>query len=234
MMLEDAKKLYTAAIAVLALPDLPSPRWFAGLFSVGDYETAVREDGSVSHFNDVLRLLDGHLTPGAELLLHLKGNRLIAEDKAVKAALEAERIQKTAKAASDRQLAYAHLLRQNQQAADQHNGKLNIPVRWTSGQKKVLSGLTASSAGTGENIRTVNHVLLLGDISEGRFVRKSGSFLCTSPGGSDGQFLTGRLYSYDHGDDGLYVSRITCKQCLRIAGRWTDATKRFNAEIIED
>jgi len=64
--------------------------------------------------------------------------------------------------------------------AEETNAKLNIPVRWTSAQKSVLSGSSENSWGDGRNARSVNHVLLLEPLDEGKLKRKAHDFLCTS------------------------------------------------------
>ena len=116
--------------------------------------------------------------------------------------------------------------------AEETNAKLNIPVRWTSAQKSVLSGLSENSWGDGRNARSVNHVLLLEPLDEGKLKRKAHDFLCTSQAGSNGRRFT-TLDTSSSGDaHGRYVSRITCKQCLATALRWTDASKRVEAELV--
>ena len=116
--------------------------------------------------------------------------------------------------------------------AEETNAKLNIPVRWTSAQKSVLSGLSENSWGDGRNARSVNHVLLLEPLDEGKLKRKAHDFLCTSQAGSNGRRFTTPDTSSSGDAHGRYVSRITCKQCLATALRWTDASKRVEPELV--
>jgi hypothetical protein len=62
------------------------------------------------------------------------------------------------------------------QQAQERNARLYLPVRWTSGFKSVISGLTENSSGNGINRRTVIHVLLLEDIRDGRWSEMKGIF----------------------------------------------------------
>ncbi|TLX16467.1 hypothetical protein FFR93_03785 [Rhizobium sp. MHM7A] len=167
-------------------------------------------------------------------LTKIGGGFILAEEQETQALrFEATRQKELAKIEKDKE-AQRQRLRDRQIRAEQENAKLHIPVRWTSGQKRVLSGLLRNSSGTGENARTVNHVLLLERLADGKFERSSGSFLCTSASGSNGQDWTGYRHSSDHGVDGRYVSQITCKQCLKLAGRWTDAPEWREAELGND
>lgn len=78
----------------------------------------------------------------------------------------------------------------------------------------------------------MNHVLLLEPLDEGKLKRKVHDFLCTSQAGSNGRRFT-TLDTSSSGDaHGRYVSRITCKQCLATALRWTDASKRVEPELV--
>jgi len=121
-----------------------------------------------------------------------------------------------------------------QEIAETENAKLLIPVRWTSGHKTVLSGLSENSWGNGENARSVVHVLLLEDIEDGRFKREANSFLCTTASGTDGRDWTGNRETSDVGVNGDFVSCITCRSCLKLAARWTDPDKAIAPEVVQE
>lgn len=174
---------------------------------------------------------------GTEVIVLTAGKFLIAEAKIqyqarVRAEHEARQLAAN-KAAQDREQERIERLRRWQIEAAEFNDTLNIPVRWTSGLKTVLSGLSSRGNGSGDNSRSVAHVLLLESIEDGRFTRNAGSFLCTSAGGSNGQAWTGKLHTHCAGVHGPYVSLITCSACLKIARRWTDGGRRVSAELVQ-
>lgn len=95
------------------------------------------------------------------------------------------------------------------------NKSLNIPVKWSSEVKQVLSGLSENSNGCGTKKNTVLHVYLHEVLKSGRLSRESNSYLCTQVearwnGNWSGTIGTNKL-----------ERRVTCKSCLKIA-------KRFN------
>lgn len=100
------------------------------------------------------------------------------------------------------------------QEAAEFNASLNIPFKWCSDIKVVMSGMQENSNGSGFNRRTVQHVRILEDYADGRFSRKKGDFLC----GTDHSKHQGYT---DHAWDSESKSRVTCKQCIKVA-------KRFN------
>lgn len=109
--------------------------------------------------------------------------------------------------------------------AEAFNATLHIPVRWVPGIKDVLSGLSDDSWGDGRNKATVNHIVLLEELNDGRIHRKQHDLLCTSPSGSNGKRWHGMDYdrgclAYD-GNNDAYPAKITCKSCLKIAQRWS-------------
>lgn len=216
----------------MSLPSIPSPIWFSWSYDHSNMTTVVDETGQIVMYRDVLVLRAGTIPPvGTELRLTRVGGFILAETLETRAArLEETRVKELEKIEKGKE-AHRQRLRERQIRAHQENAKLHIPVRWTSGQKRVLSGLLRNSSGTGENARTVNHVLLLEPLAAGKIERSSGSFLCTSASGSNGQDWTGFRHSSDHGTDGRYVSQITCKQCLKLADRWADAAAWREAEL---
>jgi len=212
----------------------PSPFWFGA----GRQEhPGIVQQGGVSCNSDLLELREGVLPPvGTQVIVLTAGKFLIAEPKAqyqerVTAEREARQLAAN-RAAQEREQERIERSRRWEAEAAEDNAALNIPVRWTSGLKTVLSGLSSRSNGSGDNSRSVAHVLLLDPIEEGRFTRRAGSFLCTSAGGSDGQAWTGKLHTHSAGVTGPYVSRITCKACLKISQRWTDDSRRVTAELV--
>ena len=102
--------------------------------------------------------------------------------------------------------------------AERFNAGLEIPVPWCAGIKDVLSGLTEDSWGDGRNRATVEHVLLLEDLHDGKLHRPSGTFLCST---NTGKQWSGQTRD-DHfdGEGNPYIPKITCKACLRVAQRW--------------
>jgi hypothetical protein len=233
--LEALTQKYPHAEAIMGLPSIPSPVWFSWSYDHSNMRTRVDEQGRVLMYRDVLVLWAGLIPPpGTELCLTRVDSYILAERPETRAIrLEEERQKELAKAEQRRQ-AERQALRDRQAHAERENAKLHIPVRWTSGQKRVLSGLTRNSSGTGENARTVNHILLLEPLTAGKFERSGGSFLCTSASGSNGRDWTDHRHSSDYGVDGKYVSLITCKQCLKLAGRWETATNWLAPELGED
>lgn len=71
------------------------------------------------------------------------------------------------------------VLRAAQEAAE-FNESLNIPFRWCSDIKVVMSGMQENSNGSGFNRRTVQHVRVLEDYTDGRFSRKKGDAVLTT------------------------------------------------------
>lgn len=105
--------------------------------------------------------------------------------------------------------------------AQAFNAQFEIPVKWTVGMKDVLSGLSESSDGTGRNRRTVEHILLTEDLSDGRLKRSAGSFLCSSSPLQDGKKWSDQVEEKWYDDDGIeYQPQVNCKSCLKIAERW--------------
>lgn len=134
---------------------------------------------------------------------------LQSEEEAYQHQLQLERDEKR-KAEQDKSEQAAQ--REAQEAA-QFNESLNIPFRWCSDIKVVMSGMQENSNGSGFNRRTVQHVRVLEDYTDGRFSRKKGDFLC----GTDHSKNQGYT---DHAWDSESKSRVTCKQCIKVAKRF--------------
>lgn len=106
--------------------------------------------------------------------------------------------------------------------AEVTNAGIELPVLWEPAVKDVLSGLSEKSSGTGTNRATVQHIRLLGALTEGRLVRLAGDMLCTSAGGTNGKGWSNETAAlcYD-GDGQCYPAPVTCKKCLSLVGRFT-------------
>lgn len=103
------------------------------------------------------------------------------------------------------------------QRAEATNALVQLPVRWAVGIKDVLSGLSATSSGSGRNKATVQHVLLLEDLQAGRVERKAGQFLCDSPSAPQAkQWAAKRMEPCQDEHGSPYVPEVTCKRCLAL------------------
>jgi hypothetical protein len=226
---QELKAKYPHATAVVRFPDLPSPRWFHS--NGPNMDAVVHERGIFAH-GDFLELVEGELPAvGTAVKMTFERSLLFVEDKAT---YEARAKRERDEAQERRNAIYRAEMSDYEARAAAANAKLNIPVRWTSGEKTVLSGLQLNGWGNGRNRRSVNHVLLLEPVNDGRFVREANTLLCTTAAGTDGQMWTGDLSTYSHGNDGKYVSCINCTNCLRLATRWKDPLTRVAPELIED
>lgn len=205
---------------LLKWPTFPSPFWFSSKAKGDVVEGEVISENTVKTDIDILNLLEGELPAvGTKVIImpgsyHLTGKteEEIEKEKAEQeAAIKKSRLKEV-----DERKQREKAVREK---AKQTNEKLHIPVKWTSGFKSVISGLTESSNCNGTNRRSVIHVLLEEDIHEGSFKRKSGSFLCTTEKGTNGkEWVDLKRTSGD--DEGQYVSEVTCKACLKAAKRW--------------
>lgn len=210
----------------LKWPNFPNPSWFSSRSFGEPIEGKVISKNTVFTDNDKLELIDGEMPPEGTMVIifpekyFLVGKTLQeveAENKEKKEKKEAK-----IKEEEEKRKQFEKSIRVK---AEVSNKKLNIPVEWTSGFKSVLSGLSEKGWGNGINKKSVVHILLKDDINEGKFKRKSGSFLCTSNGGSDGmQYVDLERLSFD--DEGSYVSEITCKSCQKVAARWEKQLKK--------
>lgn len=89
----------------------------------------------------------------------------------------------------------------------QQQGIENLPFKWKSNIKQVLSGLSESSNGDGCKRNTVVHVWLLEDFKRGRFSRKKYDYLCSPKKTSNWS------------DGSISDDEITCKTCLQRAAK---------------
>lgn len=96
------------------------------------------------------------------------------------------------------------------------NNSLNVPVKWSSEIKQVLSGLRDGSNGCGSKKNTVRHIFIHEDVDSGRMKRQKNNFLCSSVKSKWGGNWSGVL-----GESGLEF-KVTCKQCLKLSERFTN------------
>lgn len=204
---------------LLKWPAFPNPFWFSRR---GDntHEGIVISETTVKTEIQNLTLLEGVLPPVGTKIIITPGKYNLSAQTAEDAREEKKRFEKEKdekrRLKDEQEKETEKKIRRKTEIA---NSKLFIPVKWTSGFKSVLSGLTAHGWGNGVNRRSVVHVLLLNDIKEGSFKRSKGSFLCTAPNGTDGKgWVDLERKSSDR--EGEYISEITCKACLKVAERW--------------
>ncbi len=93
------------------------------------------------------------------------------------------------------------------------NDALNIPAPWHGNTRVSLGGLGRNSCGDGTTSASVEHVVLEGDLTAGRFRRRSGDLLCSA--------AVSHFGLSSHGErERTRRFRITCKACLRAAERF--------------
>lgn len=205
---------------LLKWPAFPSPFWFSSKVRGGAVEGEVISENTVKTSIDTLNLIEGELPAiGTKVVIIPGSYHLVGK---TEEEIEKEKAEREA-ALKEYRLKEENERRQREKAVREKaklaNEKLHIPVKWTSGFKSVISGLTENSNCDGTNRRSVIHVLLEEDIHEGSFKRKSGSFLCTTEKGTNGkEWVDLKRTSSD--DEGQYVSEVTCKACLKAAKRW--------------
>ena len=136
-----------------------------------------------------------------------------------------DEIERDAQARLDAEAAEAERRRQKLNAvradAEAFNARIALPAKWDTGIKDVLSGLGENSWGDGRSNSTVEHILLLDPMEDGRLKRKAGDLLCTSAGSTNGKRWSSRLAERSHdGKGATYQPKVTCKACLALAKRW--------------
>lgn len=105
--------------------------------------------------------------------------------------------------------------------AETFNAKIKLPVKWATGIKDVLSGLSEKSYGNGRNRKTVEHIYLLDTLKTGRLIREAGDFLCSVNQNKNGKRWSSQIEEYSiDGEGDKHSSKVTCKQCLKIARKW--------------
>jgi len=191
------------------------PRWIRTVQS-GKHKAIVDLTGKNIILKGEALILDVQLPPGTPVLIWLDRNFYCCTE------LDFENHQAAIRKAADEELQkHRQLENEKREEAETFNATINVPVKWTVGQKDVLSGLSETSWGDGRNTRTVNHILLQEDLAEGRLKRPKGDFLCTSNKGLNGKQWSGaaQIDCVD-GDGSTYLPKVTCKQCLKLAKCW--------------
>ena len=198
-----------------------NPAWF----HLPEQVAVAFDTNTVKAYGETLALFDPNeitLSPGEKVYVWLSNNFYLETDyerieraRKIQISLESQRQTDRARANAKRR------------EAEEFNASLHVPVSWITGIKDVLSGLSANSWGDGRNTATVDHILLLEDLHDGRLIRHAGDFLCTTEHGSNGKQWRGtdydqRYMSYD-ADNQPYHPKVTCKACIKIVQRWKDA-----------
>lgn len=165
-----------------------------------------------------LRLPGERPAPGAAVQVWLNGSGFFV-------CATVEEIERQAQAQRDAEATEAEQRRQKLNAmradAEAFNARIALPVRWDTGIKDVLSGLSESSWGDGRSKATVEHILLLEPLQAGRLNRHAGDFLCTSVSGTNGKRWSSKIVERGHDGRGQpFQPKITCKACLAQAARW--------------
>ena len=206
----------------LQAPAFIDPRWFNQMRS-GKHEATVIDAQSVEVKGQVLRLsipAEVQLVPGRKTYVILNGHFYLETEEEYQE--RQHKIETVRKAEAEAYRARSNELRAR---AELFNASLYIPVKWLSGMKDVLSGLSAKSDGTGTNAATVTHIWLQEDLHDGKLHRSKFDFLCTSASGSNGKQWSGQTEDWRADGDGTrYQAKVTCKACLKIAQHWHQAS----------
>lgn len=108
------------------------------------------------------------------------------------------------------------------QASDEFYRSRRIPFAFSIEIKEVLSGLSAGSWGDGQRKNTVYHIYTKEEVSQGRFHRPKGEFLCSSVKSRSGANWSDSLGQDSHQLDADGVRQVpTCKRCLEILERFS-------------
>lgn len=166
----------------------------------------------------VLTLKHCQLAAGAEVLVWMGWDGFFLYDTAQEiAARKAEQLAQEERKA----LELKNSLNAQRQRDETFNARIKLPVAWEVGQKDALSGLSERSFGGGRSKSTVEHILLLEELVDGRFKRAKGDFLCTSASGSNGRRWASTAVWATDGNGAAYAPAVNCKACLKAAKRWT-------------
>lgn len=203
----------------LIAPRFIDPRWR----NIGQQEATVIDNQSVQSLDQIFHLADPSeivLSPSQKVFVRLSRYFYLETEE------EQKEKQHQAEERRQREKEEYRILRNKQrEEAEAFNAQLHIPVKWVSGYKSVLSGLTENSWGDGRNKATVNHILIQEDLEDGKIHRKEGDFLCSSSKNQNGKLWTVGSsktpisLAYD-GEGNEYQTRITCQSCLKIASKW--------------
>lgn len=199
----------------LTFTRIPSPQYFQT--KGGQVRTKVGEDGHVLHFGESLKFVGENLAPGTEIVVYenLRGPYcILAED-------YDERVREREAAEAARKERERIALNAKRVEGEALIASLHLPVRWETGIKDVLSGLSARSWGNGRSRATVEHIRLLEPLKDGRLKREAGDFLCTSAGGTNGQqYIDPRPEMFLDGEGQRYMAAPSCTACLKFAKKY--------------
>lgn len=153
------------------------------------------------------------------MVVWLEGKEYVCQNKAsYTARIEAVKLAKQAEAIAKKEAEQARANKRRQDA-DAFNSKIALPVQWDAGVKKVLSGLSSTSDGSGLNAGSVTHIYLLEPLQRGRLKRQAGDFLCSSLTTNNGKrYGEGVVTTEYDGEGNAFKPKITCKSCLRFVG----------------
>jgi hypothetical protein len=199
----------------LQTPPYLNPLWFNQVRH-GQHALVVAADGAIALAGETLRFRGDGLAPGTPVEVWISGGLFVCAAQGDLAREAEERRRK------QEQVALAERERRNalRDEAATFNACIRLPVGWDVAIKDVLSGLSATSAGDGRRKDTVHHIRLLEPLVEGRLKRGAGDFLCTSARGSNGKRWSSVAEQWQDGEGAAYAPKVTCKACLRHAGRW--------------
>lgn len=204
----------------LQSPGFLDPRWF-NLVRQGPQNVVVDERGVVVVVGEGLRFAEESLPVGTEVQVTLSTSGFFQAVAVADLAAEREAF---LKAENLREQGRRMAQNATRAAAEEANAEIHIPVKWDVGIKDVLSGLSENSNGSGRNSRTVEHIILLEPLEFGRLVRDEGDFLCSSAKASNGKRWSGQVAEqWVDGDGNTYQPPVTCKKCLDVAQRITQA-----------
>lgn len=199
----------------LIAPPFLDPR----LMNIRQQEAIVIDSSSVRIEDDVFHLVNPNeisLQPSQKVFISLSRYfYLETEEEQKEKQCQAE--ERRQKEREERRI----LLNKRREEAETFNAQFHIPVKWASGFKDVLSGLTDYGRQDGRNKATVNHILLQEDLEDGKLHRKKGDFLCSSSANQNGKrWLSSAISWVFDGDGNEYQAKVTCKSCLQIARKW--------------
>lgn len=212
----------------LQSPPFLDPRWFNHVRQ-GSHDAVVDERGVVVVAGEALRFSDAALPVGTEVQVTLSASGFFHAVPAADLAAEREEL---LKAEGMREQTRREAQNAIRAAAEVANAKILLPVKWDVGIKDVLSGLSENSDGTGRNSRTVEHIILLEPLEFGRLVRDEGDFLCSSSKVDNGKRWSSQVADQWVDGEGLaYQPPVTCRKCLEVAHRITQAMAEQEAPV---
>ncbi|WP_454727739.1 MULTISPECIES: hypothetical protein [Cupriavidus] len=191
------------------------PLWFTSTRG-RTFDAVVASNGALQVEGETLRFAEQTLPPGTAVRITVARWITCVTHADWARATAAREAARAAQAAAEQ--AHLDALRAD---AETFNARLQLPVKWTSAIKDVLSGLSATSWGDGRNRATANHILLLEDLQAGNLRRHAADFLCTAASASNGRRYSSPEREQSDGEGRSFAPKITCKRCLELAKRWT-------------